>query len=156
MSGNVRLSKRDSRVKIAQRTPSSSEFGVQLRHVIISLNSRPPLPYVLFEIVITTLRLHRGVNAMSTIQSERTPNPNSLKFSSADGRFSDTVVAMTSTDEADRHPLGDPLFAIDGVDDVFVTPEFVTVSKTASAEWQDLQSDVESVLTDFLDAEASS
>jgi hypothetical protein len=92
---------------------------------------------------------------MGTIQSERTPNPNSLKFSSADGRFSNDVVAMTSADEADRHPLGDPLFAIEGVDDVFVTPEFVTVSKSPSSEWGDIQSDVESVLLDFLEAESS-
>ena len=92
---------------------------------------------------------------MGTIQSERTPNPNSLKFSSADGRFREDVVAMTSADEADRHPLGEPLFAIEGVDDVFVTPGFVTVSKTATSDWEDLQSEVKSVLTDFLAAESS-
>lgn len=97
----------------------------------------------------------RAATTMGTIRSERTPNPNSLKFSSADGRFSDSVVAMTSKDEADQHPLGASLFGIEGVKDVFVTPEFVTVSKTASTEWADLQSDVESVLTDFLDSKAS-
>ncbi len=92
---------------------------------------------------------------MGTIQSERTPNPNSLKFSSADGQFSEDVVAMTSSSEADRHPLGPPLFEINGVDDVFVTPEFVTVSKAVSVDWDDIKSDVESVLSDFLNTEAS-
>jgi len=92
---------------------------------------------------------------MSSIQSERTPNPNSLKFSSSSGRFSEAVVAMTSTDEADQHPLGDPLFAIDGVADVFVTPEFVTISKTETADWNEIQPDVKAVLADFLGSQSS-
>jgi len=88
---------------------------------------------------------------MAQIQAERTPNPNSLKFTSTDdGQFSDDVVVISSTDEANRHALGPPLFALDGVDDVFITPEFVTVSKTPSTDWDDLQSEVETTLSDYL------
>jgi hypothetical protein len=87
------------------------------------------------------------------IQAERTPNPNSLKFTSTDGRFSDNeVVAITSPDEVDRHPLGGKLFALDGVADVFITPEFVTVSKEDSVEWSALKEKVEDVLETYLDA----
>lgn len=86
------------------------------------------------------------------IQAERTPNPNSLKFTATAGQFSTgDVVAITSMDEIGRHPLGQPLFAIDGVVDVFITPEFVTVSKAGNIEWPDIKPDVEEVLTDYLE-----
>lgn len=87
------------------------------------------------------------------IQAERTPNPQSLKFTTTNGQFADGVVTISSQDEIRRHPLGQPLFAIDGVVDVFITPEFVTVSKDASAEWPDVKADVENVLVDYLDNE---
>jgi hypothetical protein len=89
---------------------------------------------------------------MAPIHSERTPNPNSLKFTDADGRFfSDDIVAISSQDETDRHTLGQQLFDIAGVDDVFITPEFVTVSKTAETDWDEVQSDIETTLSDYLD-----
>lgn len=87
------------------------------------------------------------------IQAERTPNPQSLKFTAADGSFADGVVAITSREEADRHPLGPSLFAIDGVVDVFITPEFVTVSKDAAVEWPDVKGPIEEALASYLDDE---
>jgi hypothetical protein len=87
------------------------------------------------------------------IQAERTPNPNSLKFTAASGRFSGgDIFAITSADEADRHPLGESLFAIEGVVDVFITPEFVTVSKAETTEWTTLKGRIEDTLTDYLQA----
>lgn len=89
---------------------------------------------------------------MANIQAERTPNPDSLKFTVLNGGFfHDDVVAVSSKEEADRHPLGPPLFSIDGVVDVLITPEFVTVSKESAATWDALQSDVEAALSDYLD-----
>ena len=85
------------------------------------------------------------------IEAERTPNPNSLKFTDTDGRFfDDDIVAISSQEEADRHELGELLFAIEGVDDVFITPEFVTVSKAASTDWAEVQETITSTLADYL------
>lgn len=92
-------------------------------------------------------------NSFSTpmIQAERTPNPNSLKFTAPEDQFSSgDVVAITSMDEITRHPLGQPLFAIDGVVDVFITPEFVTVSKADDVAWPDIKNPIEEALTDYL------
>jgi hypothetical protein len=92
---------------------------------------------------------------MPSIQSERTPNPNSLKFTTADERFfHDDIVAISSKAEADHHELGKRLFEIGGIDDVFITPEFVTVSKTASTEWNAVKDDIESTLSDYLESQA--
>lgn len=91
---------------------------------------------------------------MAEIHVERTPNPDSLKFTALDGGFfHEDVVAVSSKDEADRHPLAQRLFSINGVDDVFITPEFVTVSKDPTSDWEDLQADVKTTLSDYLDAE---
>lgn len=84
------------------------------------------------------------------IQAERTPNPQSLKFTAVNGSFADGVVAMTSREEADRHPLGPSLFAIDGVVDVFITPEFVTVSKDDEVAWPDVKPPIEEALRSYL------
>jgi hypothetical protein len=88
------------------------------------------------------------------IQVEKTPNPNSLKFTDTDGRFfHDDIVAISSQAEADRHQLGELLFSISGIDDVFITPEFVTVSKAAATDWEEVQGDIKSTLADYLDAQ---
>lgn len=88
------------------------------------------------------------------IQAERTPNPNSLKFTATNGQFSTgDVVAITSVDEISRHPLGQPLFAIDGIVDVFITPDFVTVSKNGEVQWTEVQNAVEETLVDYLESQ---
>lgn len=88
------------------------------------------------------------------IQAERTPNPNSLKFTASTGRFSgNKVIAISSEDEANQHPLGERLFQIEGVADVFITPDFVTVSKKAGEDWEGLKDQVTTVLTEYLDAD---
>lgn len=91
---------------------------------------------------------------MADIQVERTPNPDSLKFTALDGGFfHDDVVAISSKEEATRHPLAQHLFSITGVVDVFITPEFVTVSKDPTSDWEDLKADVETTLSEYLESE---
>jgi hypothetical protein len=85
------------------------------------------------------------------IDAERTPNPNSLKFTTEQGPFSENgIVAISSPDETGRHPLGPHLFEIDGVADVFITPDFVTVSKEDRASWDDVKPSIEDALTTYL------
>ena len=90
---------------------------------------------------------------MATTHAERTPNPNSLKFTTDDGPFlSGGVAAYSSEEEAADNPLAQRLFSVAGVEDVFITPEFVTVSKASDAEWSSLQPDVETILTEYLES----
>ncbi len=90
---------------------------------------------------------------MAEIQAERTPNPDSLKYAVLDGGFfHDDVVAISSNEEATRHPLAERLFSITGVVDVFITPEFVTVSKDPESNWEDLTADVETTLSEYLES----
>ena len=70
------------------------------------------------------------------IQTEATPNPATLKFlpgtnvmgSGGTANFTDLAAATDS-------PLAMRLFAIDGVDGVFLGSDFVTVTKGDASEW---------------------
>lgn len=91
---------------------------------------------------------------MASIQAERTPNPNSLKFTATAGSFvQNGIVAISSAEETDRHALGEALFSLSGIDDVFITPDFVTVSKTPATSWDDVKPEIEATLAKYLDEE---
>jgi hypothetical protein len=84
---------------------------------------------------------------MPTLQSHPTPNPNSLKFTASEGAFLDRgLAAFRSAGEAEGHPLGEPLFEVEGVIDVLVTPEFVTVTKADGVSWGNVTPEVKAVL----------
>ncbi len=89
---------------------------------------------------------------MATTQAESTPNPNSLKFTTDDGPFLDGgMAAYSSADEAADNPLAHRLFSVSGVDDVFITPQFVTVSKAPNVNWSSVKPDVEAILSEHLE-----
>ncbi len=89
---------------------------------------------------------------MPPLQAEPTPNPNSLKFTTDAAPFLDGgVAAYTSAEEAEEDPLARALFAISGVEDVFVTPQFVTVSKAPDTDWAAVKPAVEALLSDHLE-----
>lgn len=67
------------------------------------------------------------------IEISNTPNPNALKFSvGVDVGGPLTFVAGQETDD----PTGAALVAIDGVTSVFMTSDFVTLSKDQEAAWE--------------------
>ena len=88
---------------------------------------------------------------MATLHKEPTPNPNSIKITTDAGPFIDEgMVSVTSTDDTEVHPLGELLFAIDGIANVLILPQFVTVSKTESADWNKVLPQVEQILNEHL------
>ena len=77
-----------------------------------------------------------------------TPNPNSLKITSNDGTpFTDgDMVSFNAPEEAANHPLGKRFFAVPGVANVFILPQFVTLTKHPAADWEEMMPSVEDVL----------
>jgi Fe-S cluster biogenesis protein NfuA len=72
------------------------------------------------------------------IQTEATPNPATLKFLPGRDVLPGGALELKTPDEAERSPLAQKLFAIDGVSGVFYGADFVTVTK-AGGEWQHLK-----------------
>jgi len=83
------------------------------------------------------------------VTPEGTPNPNAVKFTldrPATGKRSETF--REGSDAADS-PLGAKIFALDGVTNVFLTANFVSVTKEPGALWDDLLPEVIELIEAF-------
>lgn len=69
------------------------------------------------------------------IQTESTPNPNSLKFLPGRSVLSGEPRDVPSRAAAAASPLAQALFEIDGVERVYFAAEFLTITKRADVEW---------------------
>jgi len=69
------------------------------------------------------------------VSIEATPNPNALKFAvGVDVGGPKTFVPSTPTDD----PLAVALLGLPGVASVFMTSDFVTLSKMPDADWNEI------------------
>lgn len=84
------------------------------------------------------------------IQTEATPNQDSLKFVPGVPVMKDSSTAeFLDARNAMRSPLAKKLFQIDGIRGVFFGPDFVTITKDQDAVWQLMKPDIYSSIMDF-------
>ena len=87
------------------------------------------------------------------IQTEETPNPQTLKFIPGREVMAEGVREFATPEEAAESPLADALFEVEGVSRVFFGPDFLTVTKGSDeVEWRNIQA---SVLAAIMDWDAS-
>jgi Fe-S cluster biogenesis protein NfuA len=72
------------------------------------------------------------------IQTEETPNPNTLKFLPGKIVMGAGTIDFRTKEAAKRSPLATKLFDINGVSGVFLGSNFISVSKESSIEWATL------------------
>ena len=70
------------------------------------------------------------------IQTERTPNPATLKFLPGEAVMSSGTADFRDVESAERSPLARRLFQVEGITGVFFGGDFVSVSKSDDADWQ--------------------
>ncbi len=82
-----------------------------------------------------------------------TPNPNARKFVLAGVRFagSRNYALGSAVDD----PLAARLLALEGVYNVLLAQDFVTVNKVPAVEWPALQAAVTTILSDYLSHHAN-
>ena len=81
-----------------------------------------------------------------------TPNPNSLKITTDAGAFIESgMESFSSSEEAEKHELGRRLFSLTGVENVFILPAFLTITKHLAADWDLLLPKVEMTLKDHFE-----
>lgn len=82
------------------------------------------------------------------IQTEQTPNPNTLKF--LPGReLAETPCEFRSVDEAAASPLAEALFELQGVTGVFLGTDFLTVTrKPQGLDWSQLKAPILAAIMD--------
>ncbi len=69
------------------------------------------------------------------IQTETTPNPNTLKFLPGRSVLETGTADFPDPETAGRSPLAKRLFDIDGVTRVFLGSDFITVAKPDETDW---------------------
>lgn len=87
---------------------------------------------------------------MPRYRTQPTPNPNSLKITSAGRRFiEDGLESFNTASDAEGHPLGHRLFNVTGVANVFIVPQFLTITKHPAADWDEVLTGVEAALDQY-------
>lgn len=77
------------------------------------------------------------------VTPEPTPNPNAMKFTV--GRPVGGPATFSAGNEADN-PAAADLLAIDGVESVFFTADFVTVTKSPDTGWDSVTARAQEIL----------
>lgn len=82
------------------------------------------------------------------IQTESTPNPRTLKFLPGRDVLGQGSREYADADAADGSPLAQALFAVDGVERVYLGGDFLTITKTEGIEWPHLKPHVLAAIMD--------
>ena len=86
------------------------------------------------------------------IQTEETPNPATLKFLPGRDVLGGRTADFTDPDSAERSPLAQRLFMIEGVRGVFLGADFITITKGEDREWYLLKPAILSVIMEHFTA----
>lgn len=84
------------------------------------------------------------------VYAESTPNPLAMKFVCSVMLLEDGVAEYTHPDEAESSPLAQQLFAFSGVTRVFITSNFVTVTKAEGIDWYEISNILREFIRNFI------
>ena len=125
----------------------AKEDSVEWEHVSESLKN------IIEDELLANPRIYlQKKKEMYQIYSEMTPNPAVMKFISSK-MLMDGFIEVKSREEADEVPLAKELYeAFDFVKEVYVSDNFVAVTRDAQFEWHEIMNQVRSFIAEFLQA----
>ena len=82
------------------------------------------------------------------IQTQSTPNPNSLKFLPGKNVSSIGPIEITDSNKTNNELIRN-ILSINGVKGVFLSDDFISVNKEENYEWEDLKHIIISFINDF-------
>src|SRR5690606_31015768 len=86
----------------------------------------------------------------STVYVESTPNPAVLKFVS-NKRLTKTPAEFKNIDETQASPLAKELFKFPFVKEVFIDENYISVTKFAVSEWDEITGEVRNFIRTFIE-----
>ncbi len=88
------------------------------------------------------------------IQTEDTPNPQSMKYLPGQDVLGAGTMGLDfpTPESAETSPLVQALFDVDGVMGVFLGGDFLTVTKTPAVEWRHINPAILGAIADYLSA----
>jgi len=82
------------------------------------------------------------------VQTEVTPNPNSLKFLPGKTVCNNGAFEVTKKEEIDNELIRN-LLSINGVTGIFLGSDFLSINKSENIDWEDIKHIVISLINDF-------
>ena len=82
------------------------------------------------------------------VQTEVTPNPNSLKFIPGKTVCNNGSIEITKKDEVNNELVRN-LLSISGVTGIFLGSDFLSINKSENTNWEDIKHIVISLINDF-------
>jgi len=82
------------------------------------------------------------------VQSELTPNPNSIKFLPGKIVSKSGSFEVTKKDETNNDLIKN-LFSVNGVESIFLGKDFISVNKHDNVEWEEIRHIIISLINDF-------
>ncbi len=86
------------------------------------------------------------------IYTEATPNPLTLKFVINRPLMPNDFVDLQKIEDAAKSPFASMLFGMEGVEGVFISNNFVTITKNESITWQELMIHAKEAIKSFFDS----
>ena len=86
-----------------------------------------------------------------SIYAESTPNPEVMKFVS-NRMLADKSLEILNPSESKKIPIAYELFKLPFVKSIFISSNFVSITKTEDVEWQDIALQLRTYITDFLNS----
>ncbi|XP_075714646.1 NFU1 iron-sulfur cluster scaffold homolog, mitochondrial isoform X2 [Rhinoderma darwinii] len=97
-----------------------------------------------------SLRIIKNPARCMFIQTQDTPNPNSIKFIPGRAVLEARTMDFPNPAAAFCSPLARHLFRVEGVKSIFLGPDFITVTKESEdVEWNLIKPDIYATIMDF-------
>jgi NFU1 iron-sulfur cluster scaffold homolog, mitochondrial len=85
-----------------------------------------------------------------TVYAETTPNPAVMKFV-ASRMLTKSILECKNIDETDASPLAKELFKFPFVKEIFIDENYVSITKYAVSEWQEVTNEVRTFIKEFIE-----
>ena len=82
------------------------------------------------------------------VQTQNTPNPNSLKFLPGKKVSNDIPIEITEKNESNNELIRN-ILSINGVKGIFLSDDFISVNKDENIEWEELKHIIISFINDY-------
>ncbi|HLY69526.1 MAG TPA: NifU family protein [Puia sp.] len=90
-------------------------------------------------------------NTLISIYTEMTPNPETMKFVANKLLYPGKSIDFADVESAKPSPLATELFGFPFIKSVFIASNFVTLTKTAETDWDDIISTIRQFLKEYLE-----
>ncbi len=90
-------------------------------------------------------------NLVISIYTEMTPNPETMKFVANKLLYAGKSIDFPDPESAVPSPLAAEIFTFPFVKSVFIASNFVTLTKTPEADWEEIKPSIRQFLKDYLE-----